>query len=232
MLTVSKLSSEQIAFYKSNGYIKIENAVSADVLENVRQGYRNAVNGEYLENGWENCWKKDELLQLPSPHEHIPEYQNKEHIEIIVEYARQLEDESINFWYDQLIYKPAGNKWETPWHQDAGYWQGKNSEVKVRPAALTGWLAVEDVDESMGCMTFVPGSHKNGRYNHKDVSDVNPIGSALMAEANFDNAIKMPMKAGDITIHDQYTLHYTTGNSGQKDRCGLVNHMRSVKEET
>ena len=228
MLMSINLTPEKIQFYKDNGYVVVENVITGELLDNLKKGYNNAVNGCYLENDWEKTWKPDSLLQLPNPHEHIPEFQNKEHIDIIVDIARQLECADIGFWYDQLIYKPTGNKWETPWHQDAGYWQ--DDEVQKIPQAVTAWLAVEDVDESMGCMSFVPGSHLNGRVNHKNIADKSPIGGALLAEADFSNSVKVPLKAGDVTFHNQYTLHYTSGNSGSRNRCGLVNHLKSFEE--
>jgi phytanoyl-CoA hydroxylase len=227
MLTSIKLPKEKISFYKEYGYVKIENAIPDELLENIQKGYRNAINGHYLDGNWGDVWKKDSLLQLQNPHKNVPELYDSEYRDIIVGFAQQLENDDIEFWYDQLIYKPVGNKWETPWHQDAGYWQG---DIQKIPTAITGWLAVEDVDESMGCMSFIPGSHKNGKCSHQDVSKTNPIGGALQADVDLSCAVNVPLKAGDITLHNQYTLHYTSGNSGTADRCGLVNHLRSFKD--
>ena len=228
MLMSQKLTTKKIQFYKENGYVVVEDVITGELLEKIKKGYNNAVNGCYLDNDWEEKWKPNSLLQLGSPHSHIPEFKDKEYIEIIVDIAKQLENDDIEFWYDQLIFKPAGNKWETPWHQDAGYWQ--KGDIQVIASAVTSWLAVEDVDETMGCMSFIPGSHLNGRFKHISVADINPIGNALLAEADFSNAVKVPLKAGDVTYHNQFTLHYTSGNKGLKNRCGLVNHLKSGQE--
>lgn len=222
-----EITINEIDFYKENGYVVIRNLIPKEVLERVRKGYRKAVNGDYKPEAWAQTWKENNLLQLSSPVDHITELNNHKHIEPIVQSARQLSGSQVDFWYDQLIYKPAGNPWETAWHQDASYWK---KSLSPETPSLTAWLAVEDVDLDMGCMSFVPGSHKKGLMEHRDISDNNPINGALEAVSDFSSAVKAPLNAGDVSFHDKYTLHFTSGNFGKRDRCGLVHHMKFFDE--
>lgn len=220
-----ELTQKQKKDFEKDGYLVVPGLIDKDLLESVRKGYRRAISGQIRNESWKNnSFEKGTLLQLPGPSDHIEELQNQEHIKLMVSVARQLMGEKIDFWYDQLICKPAGNPWETLWHQDAGYWKF----LEADEPAITAWLAVEDVSEDMGCMSFVPGSHTHGRVEHRDASKENPIGGALEAICAPENVVKVPLKAGDVSFHHKNTLHYTSGNSGLADRCGLVNHMRAM----
>lgn len=218
------LTTTQKKEFDDNGFLVVPGLISGDLLKNIQKGYAKTVAGEIESEDWANQFKPGQLLQLPGPSKNLKELQGEEHLDLMVEVARQLFDESVCFWYDQLIFKPAGNPWETLWHQDAGYW---NNMPDDRPA-VTAWLAVEDVAEDMGCMSFVPGSHKEKRIEHRDASDDNPISGALQAVCDPDEVVKVPLRAGDVSFHHKYTLHYTSGNHGKADRCGLVNHLRGM----
>lgn len=214
------MMEDKKTFFETHGYVIMEGCIDASLLKNIQKGYHQVVRGEVRAPGWN--WRPGEMLQLGGSCAVVPELKNSPHIDIILNVARQLTGSDIEFWYDQLIYKPASSVWETPWHQDSGYW----GDMKEFTPALTAWLAVEDVDEHMGCMSFIPGSHKLGRVRHVDVSKTNPISGALEAEADFSRVVKVPLKAGDVSFHHKHTLHHTTGNQSSRGRCGLVHHLK------
>ena len=73
----------------------------------------------------------------------------------------------IQIWHDQIQYKPPHHGGINNWHQDAPYWPVLKPETPV-----TAWIALDDVDESNGCMWMVPGSHKWG--NNIEMLQKNP----------------------------------------------------------
>jgi len=58
----------------------------------------------------------------------------------------------------QYFNKPAGIGQATPPHQDGYYFHLSPCE------AVTGWLALDDVNEENGCIHYVRGSHKSDRF--------------------------------------------------------------------
>ena len=70
--------------------------------------------------------------------------------------AVQMLGPDIDLYWNQSVFKgPEGTK-EFPWHQDDGY-------TPVEPSPyLTLWLAVNDATEENGCISVLPGSHKQG----------------------------------------------------------------------
>ncbi len=63
----------------------------------------------------------------------------------------------LRIWHDQIQYKPPKTGGTTHWHQDAPLWP------IIRPMTeVTAWVALDDADESNGCMSMVRGSHEWG----------------------------------------------------------------------
>jgi len=216
--TEPTIAPTQLEHYQRQGWVRIPGLISGALLEQIQIGHRRAVAGEVLPEEWAQRWGPDRLLQLPGPSTHLEELADRAHVRIMEAVGRALMGDDIHFAYDQLIMKPPSNPHPTPWHQDSGYWQG-------RQRGVTCWLAVEDVAEDMGCMRFIPGSHREGMREHRSVADRNPISGALEATVDESAAVAIPLRAGDVTFHHCRTLHHTTGNRGERPRCGLVTHL-------
>lgn len=126
-------------------------------------------------------------------------------------------DPQIHF--DMLICKPPQHPASTPWHQDAAY--GAEPFVtagqRVFGRTLQFWLALDDVDETSGCMHFAPGVSLDAVMPHEVVGEYNGeperllqvIPSQLPADLP---VVACPLAAGGCTVHGEGTLHMTTPN--------------------
>merc|ERR1712139_474812 len=86
--------------------------------------------------------------------------------------ARALLGEDMKFDFDMLIYKGPGQDHPFPWHQDEGYWKMGMRGVNFTDLRATSiWIALDDVDEETGCMWMIPGSHKQGSFEHLPVKE-------------------------------------------------------------
>jgi ectoine hydroxylase-related dioxygenase (phytanoyl-CoA dioxygenase family) len=106
------------------------------------------------------------------------------------------------------------------WHQDVTYWGLEP------PRAITAWLAIDDADEANGCMCVIPGSHRAGLREHGksaragNLLSVNQeIPGALVDEAG---AVSLPLRAGQMSLHDGMLLHASRPNRSGRRRCGLA----------
>lgn len=129
-------------------------------------------------------------------------------------------------WYDyellnnQYFCKPGHYK-ETSAHQDNAYFES-NSDV------VTFWIPLQDVDIFNSCMFYVPGSHKEGLLNH------NPIGTNVRVRTGtkglslYSNHYKnedyvyVPMKAGEILVHDKNCMHFSSPNLTDNYRLAIT----------
>jgi hypothetical protein len=106
------------------------------------------------------------------------------------------------------------------WHQDVTYWGLEP------PRAITAWIAIDDADVENGCMSVIPGSHRLGILEHGKSSRAGNLLSinqevpdGLVDEGR---AVSMPLRAGQMSLHDGMLLHGSHPNRSRRRRCGLA----------
>ncbi|MDA0608301.1 MAG: phytanoyl-CoA dioxygenase family protein, partial [Bacteroidetes bacterium] len=131
--------------------------------------------------------------------------------------ARDLLGEDMELDFDMLIDKRPYSETETPLHQDAAYWIDMPDK-----RAVSCWIAIDHATEENGCMWFVSKDQDNKVLDHSA-----PVaGGALRCEAPIDRAQCIPLKPGDCTFHDGFTLHFSKGNTTKGHRRALILNFR------
>lgn len=90
------------------------------------------------------------------------------------------------------------------------------------------WIALDDVDETMGCMEFIPGVHEQPMAAHRVASD-DPDDEGRLLEivdpaSAFDlsRAVPCPINAGSATVHSYSTPHFTAPNRSVRGRRAFI----------
>ena len=125
--------------------------------------------------------------------------------------AQLLQADCVRLWHDQALYKEALGR-ETEAHQDHPYWP------IAEPDALTAWIPLIDIDETTGCMGYVPSTH-HGPCEFIDI--FNSPGAGKLLEARHAGANPpqfMPCRAGDVIFHHGRTVHMATANRSDRTR--------------
>lgn len=97
-----------------------------------------------------------------------------------------------------------------------GYWPGSKALGVDRTDTCTFSLAVDDSDEENGCLRYVVGSGKSKtlRKHAPLVGGSRDEGHALTIEVGEDEIVRLaPAKRGSITIHDEWVVHGSSGNT-------------------
>jgi ectoine hydroxylase-related dioxygenase (phytanoyl-CoA dioxygenase family) len=130
--------------------------------------------------------------------------------------------DGIRFFHDHALYKDPGDSKPTPWHQDYPFWPMENGKE-----SLSIWIALDDVDESNGCMMFVPGSHKTGKLSAIPLNNpTNLFDYVEDEELKSRKPVMCPMKAGSCTFHNGLTFHYAHANrTAQPRRAFAIIYM-------
>ena len=101
----------------------------------------------------------------------------------IVELVSGVLGDDLILWGCHVFCKPAGEGFETPWHQDGHYWP-------IRPLAnCTVWVALEPSTRDNGCLRVIPGSHRAKllhEHLHEDRDDLTL--NQRLAAGSFDEA--------------------------------------------
>ncbi len=215
------LTDEQINFYQENGYIQLHDVLTPEELEQARAALEavdrrqldarthvSAANPEYEAIFVQkvNLWRVDAAMRevVLNPK--------------VASIARRLAGaKRLRLWHDHALVKMPGKSKPSAWHQDLPYWPMKE------PGALSCWMALDDVSEANGCMSFVPRSHSWGRLEPIRLGDPQDLfGLVDDPESKDFTPRPMPMRAGSCTFHHGLTFHYAGPNTTDRPRRAMV----------
>ena len=137
--------------------------------------------------------------------------------------AKQLfPDSEMTKDYDQLLNKRPGKTDAVfAWHQDMAYWPGAAALGATKTDTCTFSLAIDDSEPANGCLRYVVGSgtDKTLRPHRPLAGDSRDEGHALSAvvDEKTEDIRLAPAKRGSLTIHDEWVVHGSGGNTC-KDR--------------
>ncbi len=104
------------------------------------------------------------------------------------------------------------------WHQDSPYFGLEPFDQ------ITAWLALSEANETSGCMRVVPASQKLGELPVElNPEKNNLLSSGQVAQLAIEDheTVAMPLKPGEISLHNTLTVHGSPGNQGDDRRIGF-----------
>lgn len=129
-------------------------------------------------------------------------------------------DRKFKVLNNQYFCKPPHYK-ETSAHQDNAYFESQEE-------VYTFWIPLQDVDVENSCMFYVPGSHLKGLEEHKPIGTNVRIRTGTKGLSLYSNVyknsdyVKVPMKAGQILVHDKNTMHFSSPNLSDEYRLAVT----------
>ena len=139
---------------------------------------------------------------------------------VVVEWAEAALESEILLLATHFFCKYGRSEKQVAWHQDVTYWH------LDPPVAATAWYAIDDADEENGCMRVIPGTHAGGIRVHGTSSLEGNLLSVNQAVAvtpeEEARAIDLPLKAGEMSLHDGCLIHGSQPNRSDRRRCGLT----------
>jgi hypothetical protein len=216
--TVASLAPAEVAHYRSEGWVVPRFRLPADEIEQLRDALDALIRA--------NPGVRPE--KLVSAH---VEGDNGEGVRgdarflalardpRIVELVSGVLGDDIVLWGCHVFCKPAGDGFETPWHQDGHYWP-------IRPLAnCTAWVALEESTVENGCLRVVPRSHAARTLHehlHEDRTDLTL--NQRLAAGSFEerDAVDIELEPGQMSLHDVYMIHGAAPNRSGKRRTGVA----------
>lgn len=217
--------------FRRDGFTVIHDLASKDLVCEIGEAYDQLLEGSIP------CAGTDRNLggltrQIMLPHLYHPIFASNSAVDCARELVREMaEIDDPQFFFSMLIYKPPGHPHVTPWHQDMAYAGKPVTPAGVRwpnDTVLQFWLALDDVDESMGCMEFIPGAFDAPMPPHivasGDPDDDGRLLSIDRPDARLDltRAVKCPLSAGSATVHGYATPHFTGPNRSTRGRRAYI----------
>ena len=137
----------------------------------------------------------------------------------MVQIAAMILGPDVRLHQSMLLMKPPHFGGAKVWHQDNAYF-------RLIPNHVFGfWVACDDVTVENGCMHVIPGSHTQGIMEHDGVAD----DYGLLNPPSIEEAVSIPLKAGDALIFHGEIFHYTPPNKTARRRRAIQYHYASSK---
>lgn len=203
------LSTAQINEYNDQGFLSPIDLMSEsdaikirDQLEEAEQLHPEHINAENRNNAHLVFDFLDELAFHPT----------------ILDIAEDLLGPDISLWGSVLFIKDPGTKHFVSWHQDATY-MGMSSNNFFTP-----WIALSHSNRKTGCMSMIPGSHKNSIKPHDDTFAEDNILTRGQVVKNVDEsaAVDLILAPGQMSIHHGEIVHGSQPNLSDERRIGYA----------
>ena len=236
----TKFSAEQIAEFRQNGFLLVEDVLSAEEVADIGERGDQIANGQA-----EHVPESSVQLEPVFRHgERVVEdralavrklynlavydpvmWAHATNAKIVDIVAALLGSEDLKMYGDQFFMKAPETGTAQPWHQDSASWRD------IFPMDLvTAWAAIDDATLDNGCLHFAPGTHRWGMMRGAQ-------STPFIADLDSGQwpSVSVPLKAGSISFHHSLTLHQSGANHSSLRRRGYaVHYMRasSWKDET
>jgi hypothetical protein len=212
----------EIEFFRENGFLALDRITTDEEVAWLRSIFELIFSDEYAGKPGSpldrsGTGEPKRLTQSFFPEMFFPEIMDTQFRRNAKRYAAALLDvpeRDISSW-GHMIQKKPGGRAASP-HQDHAYWQ-----PELDYCALGVWLPMHDVTVEMGCMQFMPGSHKKGLLRHRQEDE--PIHNVLTVADPIDMSkmVACPLKTGGCTFHHSETIHYTQPNETNQVRMAF-----------
>lgn len=225
-------SGRQIQQYHEQGYVTVEGLFTADEVDAVRNEITRIV-ARYpdcpeglvelepsVENG-ENTPQELELgvRKLGNAARHNAFFRNLAFHPTMVGIAATLLGPDLKLLQSILLLKPPHFGGEKIWHQDNAYFRRDPNHI------VGFWVACDDATVQNGCMHIIPESHIQGIVEHSGLK--NDYGAVITPSV--EDAVSIPLNAGDALIFDGELLHSTPPNTTNTRRRSIQYHYASGK---
>ena len=214
------IKPEEVRDFEADGAVCLRQVIGREWLESLREASDEALAMPPSDPGQRyfkhiRLWQKITTFRAFCTESILPEIA-----------ASMLKTNKVNLLYDQLFAKQPSMVDRTTWHNDQPYWPFRGQPL------MSFWVALDDVDESLGALEFIRGSHAwDAWYQPIHGDEVGRIKSKPEPRPGF---IEMPdfeeqrdrheilrwdMRAGDVIAFHAMSVHGATGNtSGDKVR--------------
>lgn len=216
------LTPDQIRFYRENGYLMIEDAVSTDLLTRLRDVTHAFIDASREVTESNDAYDLDRghsadaprLTRIKLPHKQHPVYMEALKDSGITEALTDLLGANTQLITAKLNTKAPGGGAAVEWHRDWAFYPHTNDDL------LAFGLMLEDVDVENGPLMVQPGSHLGPVLSHHQ--DGVFCGAIDPDDPLFrpDETVTLTGKAGSMTVHHCRTLHGSAPNLS--DRARLI----------
>ncbi len=206
------LTREQIESYRENGYIKLNQVLSPNVLQHYRSAIHDRVaelSRDALPIEQRDTYGKAflQIMNLWTESNEIKEFVFGKRLGRIA--AELMGCTGVRIYHDQALYKEAGSS-ITPWHADQYYWPVDSDKT------VTAWIPLQTTPTEMGSLAFSEKSHRLQVGRDLEISDESEMTlKQALEQFRMENSA---YDLGDVSFHAGWTFHRAGANTTEHPR--------------
>lgn len=222
------LTQEQRDAFWRDGYLMVEEAVTpaqlaalkGEIASWVEQSRAHTapfgpptIDGRpRFDMGAEHSADKPALRRINNPSDISGAYREVMLDARMVDMVADLIGPDVKFHHCKINLKLSGAKTEVNYHQDFAYTPHTNDDI------VTALLFLDDIDESNGCLTVVPGSHKGPVLSLFEGERFTGAVAADEEKKALAQSLPCLGKAGAVCLMHTRLLHGSAANGADKSR--------------
>jgi len=246
------VNKKEINQFNSQGYLVLKDVLTEKEMQSIDPIFDHFISGKEqkkmkrdfcdMSQPYGTPFEEFQLINAMLPGKYMPSFKENIFYKIAKDISNQLyKNGKAEMDYEQfLAKKPSKKGAEFSMHQDLGYWpKTKNTWT------ATFSLALSDADVINGCLHVIPGSNKEAKLRKhkpksyskgekKPNSERDDSHTLVIESSPNDKVIYLPLKRGDITIHDEKIVHGSGGNHSNEWRKTYIIAFRdseTIKKE-
>ena len=140
------------------------------------------------------------------------------HHPMILDAVEDLIGTDFSLWGSVLFIKEPQSSHFVSWHQDATY-------MGIAPHDyVTAWIALTESNRETGCMSMIPGSHRNSIEPHLETFHEDNILTRGQQIEGVDesSAVDLILRPGQMSLHHAKVIHGSQRNRSQLRRVGFA----------
>jgi len=223
---IHRLSDEQVAFYREEGYVAGIRILTDEQVEVLRHQLADLSNPSNEANPLFYEYHSNEspdpatiLFHALGAWRIAPAFHDLLWNPAFTVPASQLLEGPVRFWHDQLFCKPPLHGGQVAWHQDYSYW------TRTEPVAhLSCWIGLDDSTRENGCLHYVPGSHNWSLLPITGLAgDMKAIDTVLTEEQRGHfRPQAIELRKGEASFHHPLMIHGSYENRTDHPRRATV----------
>lgn len=209
-----ELSPEHLESFRANGFIKLKNVLSPEVIAHYGREITAKVielNTLHLPMEQRTTYQKAflQIMNIWTKSEIVKEFVMGRRLARIA--AELMGVSGVRLYHDQALYKEAGGG-ITPWHADQFYWPLSSD------ATCTAWIPLQATPPDMGPLAFAARSHTLTEGRDLGISDESEKEVARLMSSGAFPLVEEPFDLGEVSFHGGWTYHRAGVNSSGRPR--------------
>jgi ectoine hydroxylase-related dioxygenase (phytanoyl-CoA dioxygenase family) len=226
------LTRDQVQSYRRDGYLLIENVLSATELDTVRRVVDGLVEASRAVAAHDHVYDLEPTHSPREPHvRRIKEPHNVHPVFREIAFSKKIADiltpligttSGVRYQTGKLNLKSAGYGAAVEWHQDWAFYPHTNDDL------LAIGLYLDDCGLDNGPLLVIPGSHTWPIADHHADGVFCGAIDPTAVDIDFSKAVALTGPAGSMTIHHVRMVHGSALNASDRPRRLLLFQYTAV----